>query len=164
MKIIFLDVDGCLNHMDYYMSDRCTGNLHGEEGDIDPLCADRINKICHETGAKIVLSSDWRINWPHCIDRIERGGIKKGLIVDKTPEHGWVCITSDSLADELKSWRTRGSEIEDWLSQHPECENFVIIDDRMDFTEEQWEHFVHVNSMHGIDDDDVKFAINILNR
>ena len=161
MKVIFLDIDGVLNYTQWYVSDRNPGNLNGEEGDIDPLCSERINRICEETGAKIVLSSDWRISWPYCIDRIEKGGIKKGLIIDKTPEHGFVLCNSSEM---LKEWRTRGSEIDDWLSQHSECENFVILDDRKDFTEEQLPHLIHVNSMRGIDDIDVNFAINILNR
>lgn len=157
MKVIFLDIDGVLNYTQWYVSDRNPGNLNGEEGDIDPMCADRINHICEETGAKIVLSSDWRINWPFCVDRIEKGGIKKGLIVDKTPEHMWI----EHASEEFKS---RGCEIDDWLFQHPECDRYVIIDDRKDFTEEQQPNLVHINSMRGIDDVDVMFAIKILNR
>ena len=157
MKIVFLDIDGTINSTDWYVSERNPGNLNGDEGDIDPLCAERINRICEETGAKIVLSSDWRINWPYCIDRIEKGGIEHGLIIDKTPEHMWI----ENASEKFKS---RGCEIDNWLSQHPECENFVILDDRKDFTEEQWPHFIHVNSMRGIDDTDVVFAIQILNR
>ena len=157
MKVIFLDIDGVLNYTQWYVSDRNPGNLNGVEGDIDPLCAERINRICKETDAKIVISSDWRISWPYCIDRLEKGGIKNGLIIDKTPEHMW----NEFASEEYKS---RGSEIDDWLSQHPECDRYVILDDRKDFTEEQKPNFVHVNSMHGIDDDDVKFAIQILNR
>jgi len=160
IKIIFLDIDGTINSYDWVISDRNPGNLNGEEGDIDPLCAERINKICEETGAKIVLSSDWRISWPYCIDRIEKGGIKHGLIIDKTPEHMWV----EHCTQDFLDFTSRGSEIDDWLSQHPECDRYVIIDDRKDFTEEQKPNFVHVNSMHGIDDDDVNFAIQILNR
>jgi len=157
IKVIFLDIDGTINSYDYYVSDRCTGNLNGVEGDIDPLCAERINRICKETGAKIVLSSDWRISWPYCIDRIEKGGINHGLIIDKTPEHMWVEFASEK-------YKSRGSEIDDWLSQHPECDRYVIIDDRKDFTEEQQPNFIHVNPMRGIDDIDVTFAIQILNR
>ena len=157
IKVIFLDIDGTINSYDYYVSDRCTGNLNGVEGDIDPLCAERINRICKETGAKIVLSSDWRISWPYCIDRIEKGGINHGLIIDKTPEHMWVEFASEK-------YKSRGSEIDEWLSQHPECDRYVIIDDRKDFTEEQQPNFIHVNPMRGIDDIDVTFAIQILNR
>ena len=62
MKAVFLDIDGVLNYTQWYVSDRNPGNLDGKEGDIDPLCADRVNLICEKTGAKIVLSSDWRIS------------------------------------------------------------------------------------------------------
>lgn len=157
MKVIFLDIDGVLNYTQWYVSDRNPGNLNGEEGDIDPLCAERINNICQVTDAKIVLSSDWRISWPYCIDRIEKGGIKNGLIIDKTPEHMWAEFASEE-------YKSRGSEIDDWLSKHPECDRYVILDDRKDFTEEQQPNFIHVNSMRGLDDDDVNFAIQILNR
>lgn len=160
MKIVFLDIDGVLNYTQWYVSDRNPGNLDGKEGDIDPLCAGRVNLICEKTGAKIVLSSDWRIGWPYCIDRLEKAGIKQGLIIDKTPEHMWVEHASADLLD----FTSRGSEIDDWLSRHSECDRYVILDDRKDFTEEQKINFVHINSMHGIDDTDVDFAIQILNR
>ena len=160
MKVIFLDIDGVLNYTQWYVSDRNPGNLDGKEGDIDPLCADRVNFICEKTGAKIVLSSDWRISWPHCIDRLEKGGIGQGLVIGKTPEHMWV----EHCGKDFLDYTSRGSEIDDWLSRHPECDRYVILDDRKDFTEEQKINFVHINSMHGIDDTDVDFAIRILNR
>lgn len=160
MKVIFLDIDGVLNYTQWYVSDRNPGNLYGQEGDIDPLCSDRINTICRETGAKIVISSDWRLSWPYCIDRLEKGGIDEGLIIDRTPEHMWI----EHCTQEFLDYTSRGSEVDDWLSQHPDCDRYVILDDRKDFTEEQQPNFIHVNSMRGLDDDDVKFAIQILNR
>ena len=63
MKVIFLDIDGVLNYTKWYTDERNPGNLHGQEGDLDPLCVDRIIRICEETGAKVVISSDWRISW-----------------------------------------------------------------------------------------------------
>lgn len=160
MKIVFLDIDGVLNYTQWYVSDRNPRNLDGKEGDIDPLCAGRVNLICEKTGAKIVLSSDWRICWPYCIDRLEKAGIKQGLIIDKTPEHMWV----EHCGKDFLDYTSRGSEIDDWLSRHPECDRYVILDDRKDFTEEQKINFVYINSMRGIDDTDVDFAIRILNR
>lgn len=160
MKVVFLDIDGVLNYTQWYVSGRNPGNLDGKEGDIDPLCADRVNLICEKTGAKIVLSSDWRISWPYCIDRLEKGGIKQGFVIDKTPEHMWV----EHCGKDFSDYTSRGSEIDDWLSRHPECDRYVILDDRKDFTEEQKINFVHINSMCGIDDTDVDFAIQILNR
>ncbi len=58
---------------------------------------------------------------------------------------------------------SRGEEIEIWLKEHPEIINYVIIDDRTDFTEEQKVHFVHINSYVGLTEEDVQLAKNILN-
>ena len=58
---------------------------------------------------------------------------------------------------------SRGAEIDGWLKEHPEVVNYVIIDDRTDFTDEQKEHFVHVDPMWGLTDKHVKLAINVLN-
>lgn len=153
MKIIFLDIDGVLNHTNWYNSDRNPGNINGNEGDIDPLCSEKIMEICEKTGAKIVLSSDWRISWPYVIDRLNKSGIKFGTVIDKTPEHMWI-----PFAD-----KSRGSEIQDWLDNN-ECERYVIIDDRTDFSEEQKCNFVQIDSEIGITDEDVNLAIQILNR
>lgn len=166
MKIIFLDIDGVLNYTNWYVSDRNPGNLNGQEGDIDPLCVDRIVRICKETSAKIVISSDWRISWQGTLSRLERAGFPKGLIIDKTPELAWLKLGRHDymLSDDDKGYEfSRGREIDLWLEAHPECENFVIIDDRRDFTEEQSPHLVHVNSMFGLTDDDADIAIMTLN-
>ena len=63
MKVIFLDCDGVLNYTKYYSTGQSNGNLNGEE-DIDLKCVNRVLQICKKTGAKIVVSSDWRISWP----------------------------------------------------------------------------------------------------
>ena len=75
MKIIFLDNDGVLNYTNWYVSDQNPGNLSGQDGDIDPLCVDRVLRICKETGAKIVMSSDWRI----CLARFENPAGEGGV-------------------------------------------------------------------------------------
>ncbi len=152
-KIIFLDVDGVLNYTLWYIDDRNPGNLNGEE-DVDPLCIERINRLCQETDAKIVISSDWRIDssWQR---RLERAGLK--YIIDKTP------ITIFGSYGSCYHF-TRGEEIQMWLEWHPEVENYVIIDDRIDFTEEQKPHFVQINSYRGLSDEDCILAKNILNR
>ena len=151
MKVIFLDIDGVLNHTQWYVDDRNPGNLNGQEGDIDPLCVERVFRIVNETGAKIVLSSDWKLSWPFARQRLEKAGFPEGLIIDKTPD--LVMRVTDQ----------RGLEIKSWLGQHKDCTNFCIIDDRTDFYEEQLPHFVHVDSFCGLTDDNADIAIMILN-
>ena len=140
----FFDIDGVLNYTQWYFSDRNPGNLYGQEGDIDPECVARILKVCEVTGAKIVLSSDWRIN-KGAILRLERAGFPKGLICDQTPELIWTYLNHyDADVDSY---------------------DYVIIDDREDFTDEQKRlHFVHVNSYVGFTDENMNEAIEILTR
>ena len=149
-KIIFMDVDGVLNYTKWYYDDRNPGNLYGQEGEIDPECVRRIVNICEKTGAKIVLSSDWRIN-KYAIGRLERAGFPEGLIFSQTPEFIWDC--------------SRGEEIDIWLNEHPDTYDYVIIDDREDFSDEQKRfHYIHVNPYIGFTDKNMKDAICILSR
>ena len=167
MKVIFLDIDGVLNYTDWYVSDRNPGNINGQEGEIDPMCVERVVRICQETGAKIVISSDWRVSWPGAKIRLENAGFPRGLIIDKTPD----CITRmlsfrDYMLDDDDDTvynNSRGYEVDLWLKEHPECTNYTIIDDRRDFTDEQEPHQVKVDSKVGLTDDDVDIAIMILN-
>lgn len=166
MKVIFLDIDGVLNYTKWYTDDRNPGNLYGQEGDLDPLCIDRVIRICEETGAKVIISSDWRISWYGTQIRLGRMGLDENFVVDKTPEFIWRHLSKHDYFNEDYEETydySRGAEVDAWLAAHPECINFVIIDDRTDFTDKQKEHFVHVDSMWGLTDDHVKLAINILN-
>ena len=78
-------------------------------------------------------------------------------IIDKTP------ITIFGIYGSTYHF-TRGEEIQMWLEWHPKVTNYVIIDDRTDFLDEQKERFVHVNSYRGFTDEDLNLAITILNK
>ena len=164
MRIVFLDIDGVLNYTKWYADDRNPGNLYGREGDIDPLCAERVMRICNLAGAKVVVSSDWRMNWEGTRKRLKRMGLDENYVVDKTPEFIWSRPDGDDFINELKNdvyEYTRGAEIDEWLKRNS-AERYVIVDDRTDFTEEQKRSFVHVNPYEGLTDKDVELAIKIL--
>ena len=57
----------------------------------------------------------------------------------------------------------RGDEIKTYLNNHPEVENYVIIDDG-DMLDEQLYHFVQTNYEDGITDAETERAIKILNK
>lgn len=159
-KIIFMDVDGVLNYTKWYVDDRNPGNLYGQEGDIDPECVRRIVNICKRTGAKIVLSSDWRID-KNSIGRLERAGFPEGLIFSQTPELIWTLFNSPTSTEDY----SRGREINMWLTEHPDTYNYVIIDDREDFSDEQKRfHYICVDSDNGFTDKNMEDAIRILSR
>ena len=164
MKIIFLDVDGVLNYTQWYVSDRNPGNLNGQEGDIDPECIERVMRIVKETGAKVVITSDWRISWGGTLDRLERMGLPRDVVIDKTPfAWGNDMSLKQYMLDDIDDIYSRGNEVNLWLKEHPDCTNYTILDDRTDFTDEQQPHFVHINPMYGLTDDDADIASMILN-
>lgn len=106
MKIIFLDIDGVLNHNPL----RC---WHGPDIISIPR-VELLKRIVDHTGAAIVLSSAWRDN-PRDRQLVDAALAKAGLSVhDVTPVIP-------------KIW-DRGSEINTWLDANP-CSKFAVLDD-----------------------------------
>jgi len=124
MKIIFLDHDGVI-----CLSTEWGSRFKNKDG-LDSMF-DRfndkaikvLNQILDETGAEIVVSSDWRHDTP--LEQMQElykiRGIKKSPI-------GY----TDSIVD-IKGLEylehNRQIEIRHWLSQHPEVTQWVAIDD-----------------------------------
>ena len=114
-NVIFLDVDGVLN--DRYTEDRTPCGFIGLE---DSMIAN-LAFIVEKTGAEIVLTSTWKSEWkPHMKDCEPDGAyLSKRLkkhslrIIDKTEDH-----TAD-----------RGAGIKQYLDEHPDIENWVVLDD-----------------------------------
>lgn len=109
MKVIFLDVDGVLNN--FNLLSRYGFNY------IDGGYVSLLAQIVRATGARIVLSSSWRLKDE---DRsiVESALRLNGLeIDDQTPD--------------LRG-RSRMEEISLWLKDHPDVVKFVILDDDED--------------------------------
>ena len=151
MKVIFLDFDGVIT--------------------IPPkwyIKADKlkyIKQIVDTTGAKIVISSSWRMKSVEetiekIIGRPKRCPRNKMLnwfinnLYDVTP---W-------CADKKYYKTGRGGEIQTWLDNHPEVNNYVILDDDGDMMDQQLFHFVQTNYEDGITELETNWAIKILNK
>lgn len=150
MKVIFLDIDGVLNGDLFVPTDDKPGVL------IDGTRLELVRHIVDETGAKIVLSSSWKGHWGKTDAECDETGREinaifagKGIsIYDKTPVYT----------------RDRKREIIEWLNAHPNVTNFVVIDDSPFEEDVLKEHFVLTSRLrHGIDEDDAKKAVSILN-
>lgn len=120
MKVVFLDVDGVLNHKEW-MS-KLDSVLRMADDDwwiemLDPLCVDYLNLLLDQSGAKVVLSSSWRLNFDaQGMQRLLEAVGFKGEIIDCTTKEHMDC---------------RGFQIAEWLDNHSEdIETFVILDDR----------------------------------
>lgn len=116
MKILFLDVDGVLNCVSYFATR--TTPRDGRPRDIDPFRAALIHRILDATGAKVVVSSAWRLADASLAE--VRAAVEPHYI-DKTP-----LITS------FARYVDRGEEIAAWLAEHSDVEAYAIIDDDAD--------------------------------
>lgn len=163
-KILFLDCDGVLNYTQWYIDKRARCKEPILDADIDPACVRRIIEICSITNTNIVLSSDWRVSWPGARDRLQRAGFPEGLIIDKTPEHMWTRFLPTGELESVMDF-SRGGEIQEWVDAHEDTYDYLIIDDREDFTREQRAfHLIQINPWQGITDRDVENAIELLSR
>lgn len=126
MKIIFLDFDGVLNSAASFMvTSKARKGLEQWQKDelppvnehLDPILAHNFQFILDRCpDAKVVISSTWRnlfdLEWLK--SHLSSYGIDSSRVIDKTPS---------------SFNRSRGSEINDWLEDHPEVTHYTVIDD-----------------------------------
>jgi hypothetical protein len=156
MKIIFLDIDGVLNS-DSILSEYIS-EIDGEYYPYQPHLVDNLNIILKRTGAKIVVSSTWRLG--ESVERLQylltHMGVK-GEVIGKT----------DSYNDKFV---VRGNEILKWIQDNESlfgCHyydfcDYVILDDDSDMLYSQRNNFVHIQGEEGLTKEYTEQAIEIL--
>ena len=109
LKIIFLDIDGVMNH-------------EKSTEDMDSSCLYQLKRIVDATNAKIVLSSSWRLYFLRGDQNPVKQYFEKRLnlfgmeVYDITPNIG------SSM---------RALEINKWLKENNSAAQYVILDDSM---------------------------------
>lgn len=159
MKVIFLDVDGVLNSEVEFREAANKGiktsAIIGDEH------LKLLKHIVNVTGARIVVSSTWRLGVTRTPNGVFRGDsyfekLKDDLkrfdieILDVTPN------LNGERGDEIKRW------ISNYEKDHPKLESFVILDDDSDMGEFTETNLVHTSFKDGLQVSHMKKAINIL--
>lgn len=124
VKYLFLDIDGVMNHTDWYekvyakKTDRTKYPLCAFDYD----CVDRVNRILKETGAELVVSSSWRT---------ERG-LDEIFGMVGLPTKFKVTPTFKHDAGILSNFESREEEIKAFLKVHPADKWCALDDDFID--------------------------------
>jgi hypothetical protein len=154
-RILFLDIDGviCLDQV------------------FDKACCDRIKRILDATGAKIVISSAWRVG--HSLESL-RKIIARGYEVSPIPvafRENIGTLDPDSVIGVTPSINKlprpgapfgRGLEISVWLERHPGVMKYIVLDDEAFDIDPHRGYLVKTNPLIGITDKDVEKAIILL--
>lgn len=152
LNVIFLDFDGVLNIPPYIGRDNF-GHIFNNS------CIHNLDTIIKKTGAKIVISSTWRMDG---IEVMKEMWVKRNLpgeVIGCTPKTYVENITESGL---ILVHSTRGAEIQEYIDIN-DIENYCIIDDDSDMLPSQMDNFVKCNFKTGLTKSLADLAIDILN-
>lgn len=149
MNVLFLDYDGVVNTPIWDDSGKhCRFNHSGDNKVNNFQAVQWVSKFCKECGYDIVVTSTWRFenNYKDCL---VNGGLWNGIqILGRTP---------------YVSSGNRGDEIQKYLEEHPEVDNFLIFDDDSDMGD-LLDHLIKTDSTFGFSMYNYDAAVQLHNR
>ena len=124
MNILFLDIDGVLNHRDWLM--------HNSMNELCPECLARLRSVCLATDCRIVISSTWRLMFKGDVRGVNHRG------------ESWNDILGTEIANRIvgmtpiSSSGIRGNEIDQFLVDFgvSGTHNYLAVDDDSDIPED----------------------------
>ena len=147
MKIIFLDIDGVLNHEDFYER-RMIAQRKGESFphyNIDPQSMSLLNEFVGEYDIKIVISSTWRADGVEALQEIFDKYGDNFDIIGATP---YITHLAAQRGNEIFAWIMNNRKV---IGQsYFDYKNYVILDDDDDMLYQQKDNFIHVDTKHGL--------------
>lgn len=148
MKIIFLDFDGVVS-------------TYEKRWHLDPAKLTLVNTIVWQTGARIVVTSSWKVG-SRKADDFKEQLLGSFLVDDKTNEAFKQFVKNIYDITDSKG-PDRGSEIQRWLdANQKDVENYVILDDDSDMLDGQLFNFVQTDGYEGITEREVKLCKGVL--
>lgn len=129
-KVLFLDIDGVVNSTRTQVAFGAYPHTLKEQHLFDQAALSLIRRLCESAGIQIVLSSAWRVDY----SAREVAEAFDLPVIDSTP-----CLCGP-----------RGEEILFWLQQHPEVEQYAILDDTPDMRDDQEARFIQTNPEDGL--------------
>ena len=161
-KVIFLDIDGVLNS-NFWNEDHQREISDGKYIDIEKVKL--LSELVKKSGASIILHSGWRF-WFDEDAQPTRSEAKyltellksEGMIVaGMTPD-----LTTEEIRKAKRFSAVKADEILTWLKDHPETENWVVLDD-LELNNEKIASFqVMTDAEQGLTEEDVERALKIL--
>lgn len=136
-KVIFLDVDGVLRPAAPGGSatifvDGDVVPFAGAGSDFLPSAMRALKWLVYETGARIILSTEWRRHEPLFLsvnNALRQQGLAECRQEDQTPMHAHL-NTSQEHNGLIRDFAIRRvQEIDEWLGKHKEVKNWTAIDD-----------------------------------
>jgi len=115
MKVIFCDVDGVLNNP------KTRGHTPTGFMGVSNDLIRNLKKLVEYSGARIVLSSDWRLTRDDPEHRKDYRYLTRKL---KSIAGLEIFDHTDDI-----SWNQRGQEIRKYLNDHPDINGYVVLDD-----------------------------------
>ena len=160
MNAIFLDIDGVLNADTPSSKSRCA-----EYAGIDTDKVRKLARIVQETESQIILTSTWKINWrpPPAPYQNYPGLPKHARYLNNNLQKKGKLTILDSTKERNLNYRGRG--IKDYLNQHPQYTNWVVLDDEIfiDYKKEEiFPHLILTDPKIGLTKECADFAIKIL--
>ena len=162
--IIFLDFDGVMNSQ-LWFTELTAKKLYSQRSQLEPRAASLLNELCKKTGAKIVVTSVWRLN--RTVEELQ------GILNQSGCTAEVIGKTEDLRYGEAGDCVLRGNEILHWIKEHDKlCGNpsisyhlytrYVIFDDDSDMLYWQKDNYIHVDPYCGLTPHNVFMAKRIL--
>jgi len=151
MRILFLDFDGVLN------SRSCDFSAASGRPYLNPKMGQRLQQLCSETAARLVVVSTWRVYLP--FEQLQARLVECGVTAEV------IGCTPDLLADSevstiyLVGPYLRGKEVDWWLQHNGEdVSSYAILDDVDDYGPRHKDRLILTDYAFGLQDSDVALA------